>query len=124
VGSEQNESETGEQSRLGPVPEVDPLQRIHYRQRALSLLISSDFPGQRAHEVIRTLLRSRAVIEGRSELRGRSDHRARPATVVFTKMACHASCRSCGAVGSGCSTAEEAQRMLLTLGKSGGNRYL
>jgi hypothetical protein len=71
----------------------------------------------------RAMLRSRAV-EGRSKPQGWCDHRARSATVVFTEMGCHASCQSCGVVGPGCPTSEEAQRELLASGKSDGGRYL
>jgi hypothetical protein len=71
----------------------------------------------------RGMLRSRAV-EGRWRVQGWCDHRARPTTVVFTEMGCHASCQRCGAVGPGCPTSEEAQRTLLALGKGDGGRYL
>ena len=72
---------------------------------------------------IRTMVRSSAI-EGRSRVQGWCDHRARPATVVFTEMGCHASCRSCGAVGPGCATSGEAQRALLTAEKGDVGRYL
>jgi hypothetical protein len=71
----------------------------------------------------RDMLRNSAV-EVRSRVQGWCDHRARPATVVFTEMGCHASCPSCGAVGPGCPTSEEAQRAFLAPGKSDGGRYL
>jgi hypothetical protein len=74
--------------------------------------------------VVRALLRSSRALEGRSRLKGRCDHRACPTRLVFTEMGCHASCGSCGALGPGCPTSEEAQRALLAKGNSGGSRYL
>jgi hypothetical protein len=86
--------------------------------------MSSNSSSQMMPKEIRGKLRS-SVVEGRPKPQGWCNHRARPITVVFTEMGCHASCQSCGAVGPGCPTSEEAQRaLLLATGKSGNGRYL
>jgi hypothetical protein len=68
------------------------------------------------------MLRSK-VAKGRSRPQGWCDHRTHPMTVVFTEMGCHASCPTCGAVGSGHPSSEEARRALLVLVESENGRY-
>jgi len=51
------------------------------------------------------------------------NHRARPSTLLFTELGCHASCLSCEAIGPERPNSEEARRALLALAKNEDSRY-